>query len=168
VSTKTRPGGPSGPGRSIPQNKPRIEAAGARGSFAGALSWRTAVLAVVVVLALAVLLPSLRVYFAQQENLRQLRAERDTATTEVDDLTNDLGRWDDPAYVVAQARERLAYVFPGETAYRVVDPELAQSEQQEVSGAIETPNSTRLSPWYTTLWDSIEEAGTGSDAAATP
>ncbi len=139
-----------------------------RGSFAGALSWRTAVLAVVVVLALAVLLPSLRVYFAQQENLRQLRAERDTAATEVDDLSNDLGRWDDPAYVVAQARERLAYVFPGETAYRVVDPELVKSQVQEVSGAIETPNSTQLSPWYTTLWDSIEEAGTGSDAAATP
>src|SRR5262245_39392453 len=80
---KTRPGGPSGPGRTVPQAKPRIEAAGARGSFAGALSWRTAVLAVVIVLALAVLLPSLRVYFAQQESLRELRAEKDLATTEV-------------------------------------------------------------------------------------
>ena len=152
----------------MPQAKPRIEAAGVRGSFVGALSWRTAVLAVVVVLALAVLLPSLRVYFAQQENLRQLRAQRDEASTQVADLTDDLGRWDDPAYVVAQARERLAYVFPGETAYRVMDPELVQTETQDVSGAIETPDTTATAPWYSTLWDSIEAAGNGSSPAPTP
>lgn len=147
----------------MPQPKPRIEAVGARGSLLGALSWRTAVLAVVVVLALAVLLPSLRVYFSQQESLRQLKAERDQASQEVEDLTDDLARWDDSAYVVAQARERLAYVFPGETAYRVVDPEIVESAEQDVSGAIETPNTTVISPWYSTLWDSIEEAGNGSE-----
>ena len=134
----------------------------------GALSWRTAVLAVVVVLALAVLLPSMRVYFTQQDNLRQLRADRDQASTQVEDLTDDLRRWDDPAYVVAQARERLAYVFPGETAYRVMDPELVEAQKQDVSGAIETPDTSPLSPWYSTLWDSIETAGTGSSAAPTP
>lgn len=143
-----------------------------RGSFVGALSWRTAVLAVVVVLALAVLLPSLRVYFSQQENLQQLAAERDQAASEVDDLTDDLARWDDPAYVVAQARERLGYVFPGETAYRVVDPEIVTAEQQDVSGAVETPDAVSVNPWYTTLWDSIQEAGTGStdgsEETATP
>jgi len=128
----------------------------------GALSWRTAVLAVVVVLALAVLLPSLRVYFSQQENLRQLRAERDQAATDVDNLRGDLDRWEDPAYVVAQARERLGYVFPGETAYRVVDPEIVTGVEQDVSGAIETPDTAAVTPWYTTLWDSIETAGLGA------
>ena len=167
-NSKTRPGGPSGPGRVPTQVKPRIEAAGARGSLAGALSWRTAVLAVVVVLALAVLLPSLRVYFAQQENLRDLRAERDTATTDVADLHDDLARWDDPAYVVAQARERLAYVFPGETPYRVVDPEIVTKDAEPVSGAIELPTSTERSPWYTTLWDSIEQAGDTTSATPAP
>ena len=134
----------------------------------GALSWRTAVLAVVVVLALAVLLPSLRVYFSQQESLQQLSAEKDQAAAEVDDLTNDLGRWDDPAYVVAQARERLGYVFPGETAYRVVDPEIVTSENEDVSGAIESPDTSVVNPWYTTLWDSIEEAGANSKDGPTP
>jgi len=152
----------------VPQSKPRIDAVGARGSLIGALSWRTAVLAVVVVLALAVLLPSLRVYFSQQESLRQLKAERDQAAQDVEDLTDDLGRWDDPAYVVAQARERLAYVFPGETAYRVVDPEIVESAHEDVSGAIERPNTTVISPWYTTLWDSIEVAGNGTGATPEP
>jgi len=165
---KTRPGGPSGPGRSVPQSKPRIEAAGVRGSLTGALSWRTAVLAIVVVLALAVLLPSLRVYFAQQESLRELRAERDLAATEVEALTDDLARWDDPAFVVAQARERLAYVFPGETAYRVVDPELVQPIDSEASGAIKPPDTTVKLPWYATLWDSVEVAGNGPSPEPTP
>ena len=125
-------------------------------------------LAIVVVLALAVMLPSLRVYFSQQETLRELRAERDQAATQVDDLQDDLGRWQDPAYVVAQARERLAYVFPGETAYRVVDPELVPTEDHAVSGAIEKPDTTVLLPWFSTLWDSIEATGTGSEEQATP
>ena len=125
-------------------------------------------LAVVVVLALAVLLPSLRVYFSQQENLRDLRAERDQATTDVSDLQDDLARWDDPAYVVAQARERLAYVFPGETPYRVVDPEIVQTETEPDSSAIEKPVTVEQSPWYTTLWDSIEEAGNPTSATPAP
>ncbi|MGC4174528.1 septum formation initiator family protein [Demequina sp.] len=165
---KTRPGGPSGPGRTTPQAKPRIEAVGARGSLLGALSWRTGVLAIVVVLALAVLLPSLRVYFNQQENLRQLRAERDQAQQQVDDLTDDVARWDDPAYVVAQARERLAYVFPGETPYRVVDPELVQDAKEPASGAIKDVDTTAVKPWYNTLWDSIEVAGNGTDDGSAP
>lgn len=125
-------------------------------------------LAVVVVLALAVLLPSLRVYFAQQESLRELRAQKDQAAQEVEALTDDLARWDDPAFVVAQARERLAYVFPGETAYRVVDPELAEPKDAEATGAIEPPDTTVRMPWYSTLWDSIEVAGNGSDEEEKP
>jgi len=126
------------------------------------------VLAVVVVLALAVLLPSLRVYFAQQESLRELRADRDNAASEVEILTDDLARWDDPAFVVAQARERLAYVFPGETAYRVVDPNLAKPKDDEATGAITKPDTTVRLPWYTTLWDSIEVAGNGPEDEEKP
>jgi hypothetical protein len=125
-------------------------------------------LAIVIVLALAVLLPSVRVYFAQQESLRELRAERDQAALEVEALADDLARWEDPAFVIAQARERLAYVFPGETAYRVVDPELVEPTDAEASGAIAPPDTTVVDPWYTTLWDSIEEAGNGSGEEPTP
>jgi len=122
----------------------------------------------VIVLALAVLLPSVRVYFTQQESLRELRAERDVAATQVEELTDDLARWDDPAFVVAQARERLAYVFPGETAYRVVDPELVEPADPGATGAIEAPDTTVISPWYTTLWESVETAGNGPQDEPTP
>ena len=87
------------------------------------MSWKSLVFAGVVALAIALVLPSIRVYLGQQEELAQLRAERDDAQAEVDDLTAQIARWNDPAYVVAQARERLAYVLPGETPFRVIDPE---------------------------------------------
>ncbi len=167
-AANTRPGARTGSSRRAAEPKPRIEAAGARGSFAGALSWRTGVLAIVIVLALAVLLPSLRVYFAQQENLRELRAERDAAQRQVTALSDDLERWEDDAFVVAQARERLGYVFPGETPYRVVDPELVEAAKEEDQGAFHAPDTTVRNPWYSTLWESIEEAGgaSGDDAEA--
>lgn len=148
--------------------KPRIEAANPRGSWWGALSWKTAVLAAVLILALAVVLPSLRVYFRQQEDLRQLRAERDAAQEEVDDLSADLKRWDDAAYIVAQARERLAYVFPGETPYRVVDPEVAGGSEATDDSAVERPELTAVQPWYDTLWSSIEDAGAEPAEAEAP
>lgn len=166
--SRTRPGGPSGPGRAAASPKPRIEPAKARGSFIGTLSWRSAVLAVVVVLALAVLLPSLRVYFGQQEDLRALRADAAQAEADVTELQADVGRWNDPAYVVAQARERLAYVFPGETPYRVVDPELVDSTAAPVAGAIEEPTVPDREPWYSNLWNSIEDAGTAPAPGPNP
>lgn len=128
----------------------------------GALTWRTAALALVVVLALAVLLPSLRVYFTQQDDLRQLRAERDAAALEVEEIKAQAARWDDSAFVVAQARERLAYVFPGETAYRVTDPEvITGTVEAEQDALTQLPGPANL-PWYSTLLDSIEQAGSPS------
>ena len=81
-------------------------------------------------------------------------------------LSDDLARWDDNAFVIAQARERLAYVFPGETPYRVVDPELVEAAKEEEGGAIHAPDTTVTNPWYSTLWDSIEEAGGASEAGS--
>jgi cell division protein FtsB len=123
------------------------------------LSWRTAVIAGVLMLAFALIMPSLRVYFEQQEQLQELRTEAATAQTEVDDLHGEVARWDDPSFLVAQARERLAYVFPGETPYRVVDPETVQSDDddapQAADGAVQAAGNT----WYDTLWGSMLLAG---------
>src|SRR5665811_2254179 len=122
TSPPARPGQNAWSG-SIPKVKPAIQAAPARGPFAAVMSWRTLVLAGVLGLAFALVWPSARVYMDQRTQINALRAERDTAQTQVGDLNAQLDRWNDPAFVVAQARERLAYVFPGETPYRVVDPE---------------------------------------------
>lgn len=142
-------------------------------SAVAALSWRAIVLTVVVVLALAVLMPSLRAYVRQQDELSQLRSQAEVERTEVADLEAELARWDDPAYVIAQARERLGYVMPGETPYRVIDPEFVEPDDAtRAEGAARANNpavatSHDADPWFATLWSSFEAAGAAPEAAET-
>lgn len=116
-------------------------------------------LAGVLGLAFALVWPSVRVYREQQVALADLRADRDAAQAEVDDLNAQLTRWQDPAYVVAQARERLAYVFPGETPYRVVDPQVARPAAEGSVAADADRDVSADGPWFDRLWDSVEAAG---------
>lgn len=158
-----RPGQNASPG-SVPKVKPAIAAAPARGSFAAVMSWRTLVIAGVLGLAFALVWPSVRVYLDQRAQINDLRAERDAAQAQVDDLNAQLDRWDDPAFVVAQARERLAYVFPGETPYRVVDPEVARpAAMGSVDAARAGDTDGTDGPWYDRMWASIETVGDGPD-----
>ena len=130
------------------------------------LTWRSAVIAGVIALAFAVVAPSVRAYMDQQVMLDGLRAEAATAQEEVDDLEADVARWDDPAYVVAQARERLAYVFPGETPYRVIDPESVTGPADSSPAGERAPEALAGAAWYDRLWGSVLDAGEGEAAAS--
>ncbi len=129
------------------------------------LTWRTGVILLVITLAIAVVAPSVRAYMDQQATLAELRAEADAAQTEVDDLRAEVARWDDPAFIVAQARERLAYVFPGETPYRVVDAEIINGSADGSPAAEREPAVAAGAPWYDRLWDSVVVAGGQQPAA---
>lgn len=128
------------------------------------MTWRVALLLVVIALAVAVTLPSIRAYVNQQETLSELRAEAQAGREEVDDLTAEVARWEDPAYLVAQARERLTYVFPGETPYRVVDADMVAGPAEGSPAAEREPAALAGAPWYDRLWGSVLEAGEGSGA----
>ncbi|WP_242448364.1 septum formation initiator family protein [Cellulomonas sp. WB94] len=135
---------------------------------------RVMVMGVVTLLAFVLVFPTLRSYLQQREELRQLAAEVAVARAGNDDLTNRLKRWDDPAFVVAQARERLAFVLPGETAYRVQDPgsvadvpaATSSAAAAAASGAaLGAANTTE--PWYQVIWGSVLVAGSTSNGDAT-
>lgn len=132
------------------------------------LSWRTLVLAGVLGLAFTLVWPSLRVYNEQRASNSALVAERDAAQAEVDDLDAQLARWQDPAFVVAQARERLAYVYPGETPYRVVDPEVARPAAVGSVDEAANGDATDGEPWFDRMWASVESAGAVPQPPATP
>lgn len=119
-------------------------------------------------LAIALIMPSLRVYFEQQQQLQELRAEAAAARTEVDDLQGEVARWQDPSFLVAQARERLAYVFPGETPYRVVDPESVKVDDATADDAAQAPAENQGNTWYDTLWGSMLAAGGADDVETNP
>jgi hypothetical protein len=114
-------------------------------------------------LAVAVVLPSLRAYGRQDARLTELTAQVEAARAEVADLEAELARWEDPEYVIGQARERLFYVMPGETAYRVVDPETVPSD----SAPEDDPDTLPIrmpDPWYLELWGSFVNASPAPEA----
>lgn len=133
---------------------------------------RALVLLVVITMAFIMVFPTLRSYLDQQVRLQALRA--DVAATEQmnTELQAELDRWSDPAYVEAQARERLAFVMPGERALRVADPETVP-EVASTAGAGGGGLSTSGPelPWYTQIWDSVQvagQAGTGTQSVDDP
>jgi len=74
-----------------------------------------------IVLAVVVLAPSLRILVEQQQQIVELRAAVEEKQESVEDLEDNVARWDDPAYIETQARDRLNYVYPGDYTYLVID-----------------------------------------------
>jgi len=133
------------------------------------------VLGVVLLVAFSMLFPTVRAYLGQRAELDALASEVDAAEQQQEQLAADLDRWGTDAYVAAQARARLSYVLPGETAYRVIDPEVvvdepALSGETTVTGSGPAlPPGGAEAPWYATVWESVQLAGAASvpDPAAT-
>lgn len=138
---------------------------GGRGELARLLSVRALLLGVVLLIAFAMVFPTVRAYLAQRAMLGSLQAQVVAAEAREKQLRTDLGRWEVDAYVVAQARERLSYVMPGEKAYRVIDPQSVAEPAQVVGstpgteGGVALPIGGASAPWYATVWESVGLAG---------
>ena len=128
---------------------------------------RALVLGLVCVLAFVLVVPTFRAYLAQAAQNAQLRHQVALAEAHNEELTVLLARWNDQAYVIAQARERLAYVLPGETAYRVVDPQSAPTVPKAPTTTSSASADGSTAPWYANLWGSVQAAGQISGAAPT-
>lgn len=87
------------------------------------LTTRAIALGVVLLLLTISYASSLRVFFDQKREIAATEAEIAQRQNHIEDLQAELERWKDPAYVRAQARERLGWVVPGEVGYRVVGPD---------------------------------------------
>jgi len=117
----------------------------------------------VLVLVLAVLTvsyaSSLRAYLQQRTQINELKGQIAQHEANIDALESEKGRWQDPAYVEQQARERLGYVMPGEKTYLVLGedgkPLEPASQLQDPSTVI----STTPTPWWNDGWASVELAG---------
>ncbi len=101
---------------------------------------------------------SLRAYVEQRRHLSSLQESIDESQRTIAELRREKRRWDDPAYVVSQARARFAFGFPGEIGYRVLDVDgkpLDQDDSLSEPRALEDPDPE----WWQTTIDSIEAAG---------
>ncbi|WP_421732535.1 septum formation initiator family protein [Cellulomonas sp.] len=120
---------------------------------------RAMVFSCVLLLAFVLVYPTLHSYLQQRVEVDQLRGQVESARQRNDDLEADLRRWDDPAYVAAQARERLSFVMPGEKAFRVVDPETVPDTPPATDGSAPVLDAGSTLPWYANVWESVEVAG---------
>ncbi|MEV0359147.1 septum formation initiator family protein [Nocardia sp. NPDC050697] len=120
-------------------------------TFLGLSTGRAVILAMVVCgLALTLAVP-MRTYFSQRAEAVQLAAERQRLEDDVALLRDRRVQQQDPAYIRAEARDRLRLVLPGETPYIVQVPGI---EAPPVAAA--PTRSREPDPWYTDLWRSLD------------
>ncbi|HEX6195229.1 MAG TPA: septum formation initiator family protein [Jiangellaceae bacterium] len=101
----------------------------------------------------------LRAWYDQHQEREALREETERLEENVEDLEAELRLWDDPEYVRAQARERLAYVMPGEVGF-IVAAEPEPEPEMGPDGLPVAPDAT----WYDRLWTSVRAADDPSES----
>ncbi|WP_142276242.1 FtsB family cell division protein [Mycobacterium alsense] len=116
---------------------------------------RAAVLAAVICVLTLTIAGPVRTYFAQRTEMDQLAASEAALRRQIADLEQKKVKLGDPAYIAAQARERLGFVMPGDIPFQVQLPPTAAVPPQP--GA-ETAKPANSDPWYTSLWHTIADA----------
>ena len=135
------------------------------GRRTGAVTTRAAIFAVILCSLVLALTYPIRAYVGQRSDIRKLEQNRDEAKLRVDRLTLERAQWEDPAFVEAQARERLRYVKPGEKSLVVIG-------SAPPAAPVPKPGRPRVAkpddPWYQQLWSTVEIAGTEPKPAPKP
>jgi cell division protein FtsB len=121
------------------------------------VSGLTFVILGVLIVFVVVLAPSLRLYIEQRQQLAALQQSVADKKSQNAQLDSEVARWSDPAYIKAQARERLYFVMPGETSFLVID------DQAPTAPVDDTPVSTDIQntkvDWLGAIFSSGVSAG---------
>ncbi len=115
---------------------------------------RAAVLAAVACVLTLTIAGPVRTYFAQRTEMNQLAASEAALRRQIADLEQKKAKLGDPAYIAAQARERLGFVMPGDVPFQVQLPATAAEPAQPGSQTAKPANND---PWYTSLWHTIAD-----------
>ena len=115
---------------------------------------RAAVLAAVICVLTLTIAGPVRTYFAQRTEMNQLAASEAALRRQIADLEQKKVKLGDPAYIAAQARERLGFVKPGDIPFQVQLPPTAAAPQP----GSDTAKPASSDPWYTALWHTVADA----------
>ncbi|OAT68390.1 septum formation initiator [Mycobacteroides immunogenum] len=126
----------------------------------GSTARRAAVLAAVVCALTLTVAGPVRTYFSQQAEKSQLAAAEAQLRDQIASLEDKKRRLADPAYIAAQARERLGFVMPGEVPFQVQLPNTPVDAKPQSQGPVDNGN-----PWYTNLWHNIADSPTAIPTA---
>ena len=128
----------------------------------GLTARRAAILAAVVCVLTLTIAGPVRTYFAQRTEMNQLAATESALRAQIADLEGQKEKLGDPAFIAAQARERLGFVMPGDIPYQVQLPPGAIAPTGPGEPATATPSGQ---PWYTALWKTIADTPHGPPPA---
>jgi len=108
---------------------------------------------------------SLRAYLQQKDQIDQAKTEIAQRSAAIQSLEREKQRWQDPAFVQAQARERFGYLMPGEKSYVVLDK---NGKPIESRATLSSPQQV-LQPkepkaWWSKEWESVQLAGNPSSS----
>lgn len=163
---KPRPRGTSRAGSPTAKVAAATEVAEASRPSQGSRAWlsgvqvtrRAVALIIVFTLLLFSYVGSLQVYVKQQHDMAAYQEQINEHNAAIASLNDQLGRWQDDNYVRAQARTRLGWVMPGETAYLVIGPDGQPVDgAQQLAGKSAERGNAQMS-WWQKLWDSIVTA----------
>ena len=100
---------------------------------------------------------SFRAYLDQRHHVEQLESSIAESRAAIAGLQREKQRWQDPAYVVAQARARFAFGFPGEIGFQVLDEDGRPLDHDD---SLTAPTREVEDPeWWQQTLSSLEAAG---------
>ena len=120
----------------------------------------------VLVILVAILAIPFKEWITQRARISDLESQLAWHTQRTGELETALARWDDPAYVEAQARTRLHYVRPGEVGYVVLAEE--ETDTPETTQTRPMAQAPKGGPWWNAVWTTVQQAAEPSAAASVP
>ncbi len=144
--------------RRVPVTLPREESAPEGWLRNIRLSGFTLLMLGLLILAVVVLAPNLRILLEQRAQIAELQNTVNQAQHSVEELSAEVDRWSDPSYIESQARERLFYMFPGDVSYIVVGDTTQEGTTVDGLPISDQIQTTRVD-WMASLLSSVFTAG---------
>ncbi|MGO4382904.1 FtsB family cell division protein [Specibacter sp. RAF43] len=129
---------------------------------ARSFSGRLLVLALAMGVLTIMLTPNVHTFMEQRAEISALKADIAAQQTIRSGIVTELARWDDPAYIRQQARDRVSMLMPGETGYWVYGANgvLPQGQSATTPGIASAKNALAVTtqPWVDGLWDAVQKS----------
>lgn len=151
--------GQRGSGRARPAAAAAPAAASRRPPEGSRFTGRAAILVLVVVVLAVSYASSMRAYLQQRAHIAEVKEQIAERRASIEDLEREKRRWQDEAFVQAQARERFGYLMPGETGYQVIDENGQPLDREDSLRDPADVAREQPTPWWDTAWESVEIAG---------
>jgi cell division protein FtsB len=114
------------------------------------LTGRAAVLALLLAALVVSYASSLRAWLEQHREISGLQSQIAATKDSVAQMRQEKARWHDPAYIEAQARERFAWVLPGEIGFTVIDGHPGDNDQLDLANSPSVGQD-----WWQRTWGSV-------------